>query len=327
MKAKYIKGMLVFLTLLLGILAITQVPKLYKKAISATFATSSTEVSADVAVNSTKLKLPNPEPKTDIYTPIRQQYDKSMHAQSLKVLNDQGQTPGNHVTDACYKCHSYEYDIAPDNNKPSVQSLTTPITCGTCHTMDTKGYLAFRNASNSTELCSTCHVATGIKPGAPAHNSQSNMYMGTGALGIPAMPDKRYTEKISCADCHMANQNHSFEATLPSQALKDKTITSCYLCHATEDQQKFATHVDQIQTDIKNEAKTFDNRLMTDNKKLASIKDTPNYNQSKQLIDIVITNLSFVENDKSWGIHNLDYTKTIMDDLGNKLTQAEQLIN
>ncbi|MDQ7095896.1 ammonia-forming cytochrome c nitrite reductase subunit c552 [Desulfosporosinus sp. PR] len=324
MKFKYSKRMLLIIPLVLGIVIITQLPRLYT-ARQTTAAPNTTSEGA--ATNSIKIKLPDPEPKTDIYTPIRQEYDKSVHAQSLKVLNDQKQTPGGHVTNSCYQCHSYEYAIAPDSNKPSIQSLTTSITCGTCHTLDAKGYIAFRNAANPTELCSSCHVATGIKPGSAVHNSQSNMFKGTGALGIAAMPDKRYTDGISCADCHMPNENHTFVATLPSQALKDKTIASCYLCHATEDEQKFATHVDQIQTDLKNEAKTFDDRLAKDSKKLAGLTSTPNYNQAKQLTDIVMTNLSFVENDKSWGVHNLDYTKTIMDDIGKKLTQAEQLIN
>lgn len=324
MKFKYSRGIQVVLILFIVVLLVTLLPKF--------FLTIKTAVAPDPSglgaeTHSTKVKLPDPEPETDIFTPIRQQYDKSAHNQSLKVLNEQKQTPGNHVTDSCYQCHSYEYGIALDNNKPPIQSLTTSITCGTCHTFDAKGYIALRNASNPTELCSTCHVATDIKPGMAAHNSQSNMFKGTGAIGIPTMPDNRYTEGISCADCHMTNQNHTFVAIIPSQAIKDKVITSCYLCHATEDEQEFANHVDQIQTDFKDQTKTFDDRLANIRKKLDSSKSAPNYNQAKQLLDIVITNLSFVENDKSWGVHNLNYTKTILEDIDNKLALAEQLIN
>jgi hypothetical protein len=316
LKTKYIKGII-----LIGLLAVLAVVLVLKTPVLRSVLAGGKPAGTQEQVATA---LPKQQPMTDIFQPIRQQYDQSVHAQALKVLNDERSQPNNHVTADCYSCHSYEYQIAPANNKPALDSLKTAITCGTCHVVDESGYYVLRN-KNVTESCAVCHVATSIKPGAAVHNTQSNMYKGTGALGVPEMPEKRYQEGISCADCHMPNQNHTFVATLPSQALKNKTIASCYLCHATEDEQKFAQRIDVMQEELKKKAESYDARLKALTEKMKGSPGLAANQEFKTAVDTVTTNLSFIENDKSWGIHNLNYTNAIMDDIGKKLTLAEKL--
>lgn len=273
-------------------------------------------------------KLPSPQPKLDSFVPISEQYKESTHSAALTTLLEEMKKPNHHVQPSCFQCHSYEYAKAPANDKPAIAQLKSSIGCADCHKIDNTGAYTLKN-ENVTELCSGCHTGMSsgaVKPGGAWHHPHGEMFKGIGAIGLPEMPDGRYKEGISCAECHMPNQNHTFEATLPSKAIKEKRITSCSLCHANEDEQKFAERIDKLQEDLKAQDEQYMKRLVSVKEALAKNADNPNYSEANNLYGRLYTNLSFIEADASWGIHNLDYTKAIMADVEANLPKLEALL-
>ncbi|EHQ90770.1 ammonia-forming cytochrome c nitrite reductase subunit c552 [Desulfosporosinus youngiae] len=306
----------VLMVILLGIYS---VPKLLDS--GKTAAAQSTEIIAQT-------KLPSPQPKLDSFIPISEQYQESVHSTALNTLLEEMKKPDHHVQPRCFQCHSYEYAMAPMDGKPAVAQLNSSIGCADCHKIDNLGAYTLKD-ENVTELCSSCHTGMSsgtVKPGGSWHHPHGEMFKGIGAIGLPEMPDGRYKEGISCAECHMTNQNHTFEATLPSKAMEEKRITSCNLCHANEDEQEFAERIDKLQEDFKAQDEQYMNRLASVNEALAKNKDNPDYSEANNLYGRLFTNLTLIEADASWGIHNLNYTKAIMADVEANLPRLEEMI-
>jgi uncharacterized CHY-type Zn-finger protein len=260
------------------------------------------------------------QPKLDVYVPLRDQYAASKHAKALEDLNK-----SDHAQDYCYNCHSSEYRLAPQNAKPNVKQLSTSITCNVCHDLDNSGY---RLRTTPLETCTNCHNAVvEIKPGKSVEHPQKEMLMGKGALEVAEMPSNKYKTGLTCIECHMPNQSHTFEALTPQKALDQKVGSACMMCHTNLTQKEFADKVAELQNDIDGNTKQLKNSLEELKVTLETAKSSGrDVTEAQKLYDIAFTNESIVENDGSKGIHNFDYSKAILDVVQKKIAAAKQAL-
>lgn len=261
------------------------------------------------------------EKRMDIYIPLKEQFAVSKHSQSLKTLLNSKKN----IKPQCYQCMSTEYNLAPPNQKPDPKNVKLSITCAVCHMLTPQ---EFKLKASPLDTCIGCHHNAGeIKPGASLRHTQKEMFLGYGAIGVPPTQDSKYKSGLTCIECHMPNEAHTFEALTPAEAIKEHRESICVMCHASESEEQFAKRVDDMQTAIRKTCDQLAKSLLADEKK---IKENQlrgiNTNQAQMLYNIIYTNLSFVQADRSMGIHNFEYTTKILTYSKARQQELDQLL-
>lgn len=245
--------------------------------------------------------------RVDIYIPIKEQYATSSHVESLSNLLE-----SDHATAECYQCHSAEYFLAPPDQKPDIAGVKLSITCAVCHVLTQS---EFKLRLEPLETCTSCHNATKeIVAGEVVHHPQKEMFLGYGAIGVPVIPDSKYKAGLTCIECHMPNEAHSFEGKTPEEALKEHTESICVMCHADQSEEEFAKEVAKMQLQIEKNCEDLEKKLAESKKKLDIRRNQGiQVDPAQEVYNVVYTNLSFVIADGSKGIHNFDYSTRILD--------------
>lgn len=160
------------------------------------------------------------------------------HAQALMQLKA---VMGPNPPAACLKCHSTDYIIAPEGEKPTGEQAKYGITCVGCHTPHEKGtakgvwneeFTPQLVTDGQKTLCVTCHTAelgaSGVaKAGSTVHHPMKEMMNGTGAIDVPQGSPS--VHKGKCVQCHMPpttisrgdkqlGANHTFKIIEPDVA-------------------------------------------------------------------------------------------------------------
>lgn len=153
----------------------------------------------------------------------------SGHANSLKDLKEKRSKECGEPKDSCLKCHSADYILAKDKEKPTLQNAKLGLTCVVCHNPHT---LKGKNKAEVTTRCQNCHVGT-----LPKQFSKEKV-------------KEHYpcpTEKVTCADCHMPKivktggkfslRSHAFKIIPPQATEKYGMPNSCQngSCHTDKD--------------------------------------------------------------------------------------------
>jgi len=260
--------------------------------------------------------------KLDIFIPLKEQYAGSDHAKSLQTLRESS----NNIKPECYQCMSTEYYLAPSDQKPNPDSIKLSITCAVCHVMTPE---EFTLKTNPLETCTSCHQNPNqITPGSVVHHAQKEMFLGYGAIGVPETPDSKYQAGLTCIECHMPNEAHSFEGLTPAKAIKENRESICVMCHADQSEEQFARKVDDMQTTIRNTCDQLAKDLEVQDKKIKENRLLGiNMDEAQMVYNIVYTNLSFIQSDMSWGIHNFDYTNEILTYSKERQQELDGMLN
>ena len=162
----------------------------------------------------------------------------SRHSVALESLKA---SAGPNPPAACLKCHSADYIIAPEGEKPTGAQAKYGVTCVACHTPHDRGtargvwseefWPQLRTDSQKT-LCVTCHTAElGAKgvavPGTTLHAPMREVMNGTGAIDVATSGPS--VHKGKCVQCHMPpttfnrgavllGANHTFQLITPEVA-------------------------------------------------------------------------------------------------------------
>ncbi len=200
-------------------------------------------------------------------------------------------------------------------------------------------------------LCPTCHNAeipngSTASPGAALHHPMKEMIDGYGGIDTPSFPS---VHKDKCVQCHMPpttlsrgdkqlGANHTFKIITPAQAdnvvpvVSSTTVfanmpySACTTCHSrTGDDAALWLQdtIDQRQTWTKGKIADIHAALADAAVRLgyadeASARDAlvaiaPNMRTDDQTTFLkAYTNLSFVESEGSFGLHNWDYSRSIV---------------
>lgn len=260
------------------------------------------------------------EKKLDIFVPLKEQYASSKHTQSLQTL-----LKSKNVKPTCYQCMSTEYFLAPTNQKPDPKNVKLSITCAVCHDLTAKD---FKLRTNPLDTCTGCHHSAGvITPGAKVNHPQKEMFLGYGAIGVPPTPDSKYKAGLTCIECHMPNESHNFEGLTPAKAIRQHKGSICVMCHSDQSEEQFAKKVEDMQLNIKKTCDQLAKSLTADDKKIKANRQRGiNVDQAQTVYNVIYTNLSFVQSDKSMGVHNFEYTTRILNYSKIRQQELEKLL-
>lgn len=222
-----------------------------------------------------------------------------------------------YAQDFCLQCHSTDYRLAPEGDKPTLAEAIYDLECAACHQSH-----GSQNVSQlrlpPTLLCAECHTMGDAAPGAKPHHSQAEMLHGVGGFALDGAPlDGPYTPHSSyipdeCVTCHVlresyggpdqpANSGHTFESNM----------RACEPCH-TEAEATLLVSItrDEIEARLSAIARYLDpdDPLYVDPSTL-NPEELEQYNIAKFDYELVGA-------DSSGGSHNGDYARVL-------LTEAE----
>lgn len=113
-------------------------------------------------------------------------FSVSKHSRSLELLKSKHTDMGVELKDDCLKCHSADYRLADEQDRPTVETAKMGLSCVVCHEPHGKD----RKAGSmyiGPERCGLCHV--------------DSMDIKAAERGKPHTPHP--PSVASCADCHM----------------------------------------------------------------------------------------------------------------------------
>jgi predicted CXXCH cytochrome family protein len=172
----------------------------------------------------------------------RQQYPDYIghpHADSLTTIleSERGQ-------ETCLKCHSTDYMLAVDDDKPAIDAVEFSIECVACHgPHGTANDYDLR--VDRDEVCSQCHRTFDTPPGETVHHPQTEMVAGQ--IQIPEIDGTPWMGgEAVCADCHMPYvatsavdydiASHSFYHITPAKSISLGMPNSCTVtCHGGDE--------------------------------------------------------------------------------------------
>ncbi len=275
----------------------------------------------------------------------RQGYDMSLHGTGETYNRNRNNSS---FYRSCEPCHTNEGFVATVTGIPAVGDHFTRISCFTCHKPHTSGTLALRiqnpvtllnglsyNKGNSN-ICASCHqsrsdIRTYITDSTtlserwgPHHGTQSDLLMGTNGYeydGYDYESSPHQTAEGGCLKCHMTNSlyatgGHSFN--MADDANEYENVRGCNTdCHGgavtTFDhegkQSETVALLDSLET------------LLLDAGLIEWVDDAgemvllPTEGRVVATADSVgaLFNYLFVKEDRSEGIHNLDYAQGLLE--------------
>lgn len=151
-------------------------------------------------------------------------WQNSKHSKALKNLHEKKQEGRGEKTDQCLTCHSTDYLLAKEGQKPNLDTAEFGVTCAACH--DPHGFTNKRDKLNrGTRVCAKCHIdsmATKTRKGNRPH--------------YPCPP-----AAVTCADCHMPRivstggdftlRSHAFQIVKPQTGMESPNSCQNGGCH------------------------------------------------------------------------------------------------
>ena len=137
----------------------------------------------------------------------------------IKVAKGEG-----NVSDAhCYDCHVGRLKAKADPLALHRTHVTfNAIACFKCHERIEHGEVAL--VKTFEVQCDSCHKRL--------HNYQKEMYMGTGAKGVPDTPSRMFSAQVACDGCHTkAVDVRESGVAVPGEKKLTAERRSCVACH------------------------------------------------------------------------------------------------
>ncbi|HIH45414.1 MAG TPA: hypothetical protein HA257_10225 [Candidatus Methanoperedenaceae archaeon] len=158
------------------------------------------------------------------HNPTYEEWNESKHSQSLVDLKK-----NKGAKDACLECHSTEYIIAEEHEKPTLKTVTTGLTCQACHDVHRAEVEKLLRVPKNV-LCESCHNMEGAVPGATPHHPQSEMRLSHGGVDADTYI---YQPAASCADCHRYTRDYNRTTHEPAVTGHSFEIdfNVCMTCH------------------------------------------------------------------------------------------------
>lgn len=141
--------------------------------------------------------------------------------------------------------------------------------------------------------CSVCH--------SNMHNIQKNIYMGTGAKGVPPMPSPMYLANVDCVGCHVESKSDA----VTEEETRLGSEKGCTMCHGEE----YTGILVEAQGIIEKTRNEVESRVAVLKKQLAETRAEISPEVSKDLAH-ADANLRFLE--LSHPIHNVYYAAQIL---------------
>lgn len=280
----------------------------------------------------------------------RQQYLEWLPSGHAMALDDLKKAGGQ---DSCAVCHSADAFLASKDNPVKLADARFGITCVVCHDPHNESSKPFDELLRREmyQECTVCHNATSggarpIQPGSQVHYPTQEMFEGKAALGVEGKPSPHLAAKNGqaiCTSCHMPGipksaetgdiATHNWKIAMPGRVEKGQP-SACSACHINQKSpapQMSAEALQKLMDDRQNETRAQIAALEERLKTLAA-RNPGWFDAQAQIMtstapieyQMAWTNISFVKNDGSLGLHNYLYAKAILDKANNDLNKLEQ---
>jgi len=169
----------------------------------------------------------------DNHHPQHEQWLESKHSVALQLIQWE---PG--TTDECLQCHSTEYRLAPEGEKPTLWEVFYDIECAACHRAHGSPNVGQLRLPPH-QLCADCHTMGGAVPGEEPQQPQAETLHSTGGYRLNGTPltgpysTHWWGVPLECVQCHVhfepaagpglpMNSGHTFRHNL----------RACEPCHS-----------------------------------------------------------------------------------------------
>ncbi len=243
------------------------------------------------------------------------EWKSTKHAAALKTLVNLNQKVPGSVSNACLKCHSADYILAPDNEKPSLAEAQFALTCPVCH----DGH-STQTRLPKEQLCQSCHTGEGLKVGLEVHHPTKEMLTGRVIPGtgiFSPTTTKHIPNGVGCPNCHMTKSPFVSEAQ-PAKTGHDflPKPEGCVPCHSDRTAEQNAALIAQIQAPTIAALAELKPRVDAAKAKYKTLSKDGKVKVKaaiKQPYDLAIMGYDFVDQDGSRGFHNPGYAAKMIE--------------
>jgi len=240
--------------------------------------------------------------------PQFEQWSGSAHASALGTL-----LAAPNAQDECLQCHSLDYRLAPETQKPGLWDALWSIECVTCHAPHGSGNVGQLRLPPRL-LCADCHTMQGAEPPDVPKQPQTEMLHSQGGYRLDGMPlTTPYAQHWwgiadECVTCHVHQEPYGG----PNQPVNSghtfrENMRACMPCHteATATALVAETHY-EFSVRLATIARYFDpnDPLYLD----------PDDLPPQQYFPYLVAkfNYEMVRNDRSYGSHNAPYARALL---------------
>jgi nitrate/TMAO reductase-like tetraheme cytochrome c subunit len=256
--------------------------------------------------------------------PTDVEWKSSAHAKALETLKK-----SDHAEDKCLGCHSADYILAPEGEKPTLKEAEYTITCVVCHKPHNGELRTSRD-----KICTNCHTAENAVPPQPVHHPTKELFLGITLKnsGVPNPPvfAKHVNNGVTCVDCHMFTKEFvSEDEPGVTGHFYESRPEACLNCHSEWNTAAATKQIQTIQAPVVSLMTELEPKINEGKEKLEALKKAKKkVSKIQPLLDVAVFDFDFVKNEPSKGFHNPEYAKTMLETSKNKLDefmkQAEQ---
>lgn len=207
----------------------------------------------------------------------------------------------------CFQCHNKPETLARIGDLEFIHEnhiTRHKVECYLCHTeiehsIDSSEHAAF--AMTGPSSCGHCH--------GNAHLASQLLYQGLGGRGVSGKPSSMALTHVACIACHRVQTQDTLSFTTGSHfPMADKT--SCVMCHGNDGAGYLTDWQDRIRKAMARAVSSLSSSHARKNKSPEMAK----------AIEDAQFNISFVK--EARGVHNLDYSLSILDSCAERLERA-----
>lgn len=231
---------------------------------------------------------------------------------------------------SCWTCHNTKEQIAKFSDSEFIHKEHIgehKLRCTNCHaqiqhSLKAKEALAatlrtsekIRNAHSLTSAnCGECHQTM--------HSGPKEIYLGTGAIGVPEMPSPMSRAQVDCIACHRAAKQTGAVAEIEGQTLL-AVQASCTTCHS----HKYDGTIEQWKQTVKT---NLDNATAVYLRTQAIFNGLPaqdvRYPEAKRLMDEAEHNIRLVK--EGHGVHNINYATAALNVAVERCQKVEKQLS
>ena len=251
------------------------------------------------------------------------------HASTSVLLNG-----GISEADALDTLVTTENGVFTENSTPQNTDLWPEVSCTSCHNQHNPDEISYFNSatkeyevlSSSQELCGKCH---GDLRFPDTDHLSYNLAKGTGGIGVN---DLQTMSGIQCVDCHMHisdvedTEASMFGGHLWSTFIQEEDgteSTSCTSCHTSMDVSSAHLTIQGWQAEYANLDSIANVKIAAATSFLTGSSDSTKI----YMLQDAQFNLAFAEGDESGGVHNHDYTISLLNSAIEKSTNIVMGVN
>lgn len=267
-----------------------------------------------------------PPPKTKA-VPLAEQVKATGHYRFFKDMIEQEKYPPERA-DSCIKCHSAVRIMDDPKAKftdfqpgGKYEKALEGITCRVCHVMGGDNMFSLR--TKGLDSCGECHTAEGITAGEEVHHPQLEMLKGVEGIGVEDKPSRKMNQKFTCYECHFTNQlDHDFKALTATGIASNERCSGCH-----NNSEKMEEQLKNLQNGIKARLETLKTRLEEAQNAVRKAKESgEDVTEAEKALGAALTNITFVDADKSLGIHNPEYSDSLLQAGAERLEEVGTLL-